>query len=241
MANPPPAPVQKKSGLGCLGCGCLILALLALLFLGLVGGVVYGVYNEAIVLTSPTPPAIPSFDGGDDVYNRAKQKITDFNHDLQDHQAATVHLTADEINTLIARNPDFTKNGVHLFVTLNSDQAQVQWTFPTSLLPYGILPNRYFNGSTTFRVTFDSTERMIKFDPQSLQVGNDVLLGESSDDSDTSSSFQKGFVRGFNQSFAPAFNKSFNQGLQKTPGGRELLEQAKTVEIKDGELVIETE
>src|SRR5471032_1664829 len=92
---PPPAP-PKKGGLGCLGCGCLVLALLVILFLGLVAGGTYLVYTKAVGLTSTTPATIPSFNGSDDLYHAAQQKLTDFDHDLKNHQAATIELSADE-------------------------------------------------------------------------------------------------------------------------------------------------
>src|SRR5476649_2615445 len=93
---PPPAPPKKK-GMGCLGCGCLILVLLVILFVGLVAG---GTYLGVVGFTSSTAATIPSFNGSDDVYNIAHQKITAFGHDVIYHQAATIQLSADEINTL---------------------------------------------------------------------------------------------------------------------------------------------
>src|SRR5471032_823507 len=96
---PPPAPPKKK-GLGCLGCGCLVLALLVILFVGLVAGACYWSYSEVIALTTTTPAAIPSFEGSDDLYQTTRQKLADFNHDVKNHQAATIRLSADEINTL---------------------------------------------------------------------------------------------------------------------------------------------
>jgi hypothetical protein len=113
MANPPATVVTKKRGLGCCGCGCFILGLLALLALALGAGSAYLTYNGAFKITSEVPATIPSYDGGDDVYNSTKQKMSGFNHDVQNQLAATIQLSADEINTMIAHDPDFTKNNVH--------------------------------------------------------------------------------------------------------------------------------
>ncbi len=240
ITPPPPPTPAKKRGFGCLGCGCLILALLALLLAGLVGGICYVAYTSASGLTSATPATASSYDGGDPMYQSARQKIADFDHDLKNHHAATIRLSADELNTLIARNPDLAKRGIHLYVTLNNNEAQMQWACPTSVLPVPLFAGRYFNGSTDFRVSYDPNDKAIDFDFKNLEVGNDlVLIGESEENSQASSA-KENFMRGFAKSFAPAFTKSFNDGIRKNPDGAALLDQAKTVEVKDGELVIET-
>ena len=233
MANPPPV-VEKKSGMGCCGCGCLILALLTILFLALVGGVCYFGYDKLIELTSMTPSTVQTFDGGADMYNTARAKLEAFTHDVKNHQAASIHLTADEINTFIAHNPDVTNNKIHLFVTMTNDQARLQASIPLSVFQFGVLNDRYLNGDMTFTLHFDEDTKSILITPTDLQIGKKALLGQNAD---SSSSFDSGFM----QSFTPAFNQSFNKGLRKSPEARELLDQAKTIEVKDGELVIETQ
>src|SRR5260370_1297152 len=129
---PPPAPVKKKSGMSCLGCGCLVLGLLALLFVAAVGGMGYMLYSNIVALTSPSPASIQSYDGGDEAYGTVKQKMTAFTHDLNQHLPASIHLNGNEINTLIAHEPVFTRNNIHLFVTIENDQARLQTCIPSS-------------------------------------------------------------------------------------------------------------
>jgi len=238
ISTPPPPVRKKKWGLGCLGCGCLVLALLALLFFGAVGGIFYLGYTEIIALTSTTPAAVPSFNGDDDVFNAAKQKADAFGHDLDNHQAATLQLDADEINALIAHNPNLTGKKIRAFVTLTNDEGRIQGSFPTETISDDLIKGRYANFDTTFSVGFDSENKNIMLTFHTLQFGNETLMGGASDNS--GSSFQQGFLRGFKQSFGPAFSQSFSNGIRKSPGGRALLDQAKSIEIKDGELVIET-
>jgi hypothetical protein len=237
MPNPPP-PQQKKRGLGCLGCGCLVLALMGLLLLTLVGGSLYLGYSWTLALTSATPAGIPSYDGGDDLYNTARQKISAFDHDLENHQAATIHLNANEINTLIAREPSLTRSNIHLFVTMSDDQAKIQWVFPGSLVPYHLFDRRYINGMAAFRVNFDLNEKAIHFDPQSVQVGDKTLLNPDVDSS--SGSPDASTNQSFLQAVVPAFNTSFNNALRKDPDTQKFLDQLQSIEIKNGELVIET-
>ena len=234
--TPPPAP-SKKRGLGCLGCGCLILALLVILFVCLVGGIGYWVYTSAVALTSTTSPAIPTFNGSDDLYLSAKQKLADFDHDVENHQAATIRLSADEINTLLAHSPDMIKYNIHAFVTLSNNEARVQAGLPTDVLSHGIIKGRYFTLDASFEVLFDPQTKSVNLSFHTIRVGDETVLGGNSGNS----SFNQSFMQGFQQSFTPSFNQSFNQGLRKNPDGAALLDQAKSIEIKDGELVIETQ
>jgi len=208
--------------MGCCGCGCLILALLAVLLVGLMGGGSYLLYKQALALTSTAPDPIPTFDGGDDVFNRAQEKMKAFNHDTQSHLAATIHLTADEINTLIARNPDFSRNKIHVFVTFNDDLARVQSSFPTDLLGGGILKGRYLNGDDTFGVLFDPDTKVVTLDLKSLRLGpNDIP-------EDKLPALQN------------VTDSVINSLLQKDPTAKGFLNQVSSIEIKKSELVIET-
>jgi hypothetical protein len=230
--TPPPAP-PKKRGLGCLGCGCLVLVLLVILFVGLVGGTGYLGYTKILALTTTTPAAIPSFDGGDDLYQNVLRKLADFDQDVKNHQAATIQLSADEINTLIARNPDALKSNIHAFVTLTDNEARLQASFPTDALSRGIITGRYFSADSSFEVHFDLTTKSVNLTFHALQMGDKVLMGSNAENDRTTQTLRLQF-------FA-IFNQAFNQQIRQNPDGAALLDQARSIEIQNGELVIETQ
>jgi hypothetical protein len=190
-------------------------------------------YRTAIGLTTATPPAIPAFKGSDELYQSTRQKIADFDHDVKSHQAATVRFTADEINILIARNPDVINNHIQAFVSLSATEGRLQASLPTDALSDGFLKDRYFHVDTTFEVHFDPTGKSVNVIPNTLQLGDRVLAGPSAGDDRAAQSFMR--------SFTPAFNQSFNSGIRKNPDGALLLDQAKSIEIEDSQLVIETQ
>lgn len=237
VTTTPPVPPPKKKGMGCLGCGCLVLVLLLVLFLGFVGGGAYLLYSKAQELTSATPADIPTPVGGDDIYETARQKVTAFNHDVKNNQAATLHLSADEINNLIARNPTFNAAHVHLFVTMNNSVARMQLSLPTDGVSAGIIKGRYINLDMTFSVHFDTAIKSVHFEPQSIKLNNQAIMDANNPTTGSNASFNEAFMR----SFTPSFNKSFNDGLRGDPDTAALLDHTKSMEIKDGELVIETE
>ncbi|HEY0257796.1 MAG TPA: hypothetical protein VGC39_10165 [Candidatus Methylacidiphilales bacterium] len=209
--------------MGCLGCGCLILLILALLIAGLIGGVGYVAYSKINSLTSASPTTIQSYDGGDDLYHGATQKLTDFNQAVQQHKAATLHLNADEINTLIARDPDFKNNNIQVFVTMTDDVAEIKLSSSLNALNFSMLKNRYLSGSIKTGLDFDPQNKVLNFLLKSFQIGNESLP----------------------QADLPIFqsyiDSAFNQALQKNSTGPNIINQAKSIEIKNSELVIEVQ
>jgi len=209
--------------MGCLGCGCLVLVLLVILVVGLVAGGCYLGYEKMVGFTSTTPADVPSFNGSDDVYNAAEQKITAFEHDVQNHQAATIQLSGDEINTLIARDPEMIRQKVHLFVTLTNDLARMQGSVPTSVFAHGFLKDRYLNFDSTFGLGFNSDVKSVDIALHHLQVSDQAA------------------PENLLPSAQVYIGALLNANLQQSPATKDLLQQAKSIEIKDGELTIETQ
>ncbi|MCE0523846.1 MAG: hypothetical protein LV480_13140 [Methylacidiphilales bacterium] len=220
--TPPPA-AQKKRGLGCFGIGCLILALLVILFVALIGGGCYLGYTKIAALTSKTPTDIPSFNGSDDVYNAAQQKIVEFGHDVENHQAATIQLNADEINTLIARNPEVIRQQARLYVSLANDQVHAQGSIPTDALVQGFFKDRFVNFDATFDLNFNADTRNIELSLHHLQIGDQTT--------------PENLLPTMQAEITPLLNAE----LQKFPPTQSLLEQTKSIGVKDGELVIQTQ
>ena len=234
-ATPPPVVIiEKKRGLGCFGCGCLILVLLFLLLAGGIGAGCYFGYNQVLALTSPTQVTIPTFDGGDDVYNQAREKMNAFNHNLESHLKTTVHFSADELNTLIAHSPDFDHNTIHLFVSMNGDRARIQASVPTNLWSKNLFKDRYVHLDSTFGLTFSPDTHLLLFLPQNLQVGERVVY-----DANTASA-QNSSTQSATQLYTANFNQFLTATIQKSPDGRALIDQAQSIEVKNSELVIET-
>jgi hypothetical protein len=239
VSTPPPPAPPKKKGLGCLGCGCIVVIVLLLLFGALVGGAGYMAYKAAYSLTADAPATVPSITTDDQAYQATKQKIGGFAHDVSNHQAATISLSGDELSALIANNPDVASKNIHAYVTLTNDEGRVQLSMPVSAIVTGVMPDRYIDLDATFKLHFDTDTKSIMADYETLRLENHTLIGVPN--ADEQGEFSASFVRGFSQSFGPAFNQSFNQALKKNPVAASFLDQLKSVEIKDGQLVIETQ
>ncbi len=230
---PPPAPPKKKSGCGCLGIGCAILALLVLLSVGLIVAVGYVGYTKVDTLTTTTPADIPSSNATEDVFQAARQKLADFDHDVKNHQAATIQFSGDEINALLSHNPDMNQNSIHAFVSLNGTEGRLQASFPTGPFTRGIVTNRYFNFDTSFQVHFDLATKTVDLTFDSIKFGDNPVLGTEALNDPSSKSLVLWYTA--------IFNQALNSGFRKNPDGAALLDEAKSIEIKDGQLVISTQ
>lgn len=223
MANPSPVVTQKKKGLGCCGCGCLILALLLLLFLGAIGLIGYSLYQETLSVTTTTAANIPTYDGGPDAYATVQQKISAFNHDIHQHLPASLQLSGNELNTVIAHDAVFTTYKIRLFVTLENDQARLQASVPTDAFTDGAIKGRYLNGDTTFSMKFDPSPKTLNFTLQ------DLSLNEKQTDSKNL------------PTIGSALSTILNGIMQGDPDLKLVLDQAKTIEVRNGMLTIETQ
>jgi hypothetical protein len=218
----PPPQKQKKSGLGCFGCGCLIVIVILLLVAGLVGGVCYFAYRSAYNATSAEPAAIPAFSGGDDVYAGAEKKLDAFNQSVTTGQAATLTLSSDELNALIAHDPTLAKKKVHLLVTLTGEEARLQGSVPTSDFPFGLMPNRYLNFDATFGLTFNSDTKHVGTSMHKLQVGDSELPDNALPTVDAE--------------LMPWIEILIDQ----SPAAKHAVQAASTIQIKDGQFVVVT-
>jgi hypothetical protein len=223
--TPPPPPAAKpgvrKRGTGCFGCGCLIAILLVLIICGLLGAGVYVGYGR---ITSALPAAIPpSAAGTEDFYLRIKQKADDFYHDVKDHQAATIRLSGDEINAILARDPYLVARHIHLFVTIARDRASIQGSIPTSNLSPLLTDGRYLNIDSSFNIQFNPANRQLYLIPRDLQLGGQPA------------------AEPLMTALQADINPVLNAELQKDPDSRRMLAQAKSIRLEDGTLVIETQ
>jgi tellurite resistance protein len=223
---PPPQAPQKsnKAGWGCLGCGCVVVVVIFLLIAGLIGGGIYMVDKGLNVMSSPTAAAIPPFTGGDDVFDSAQKKITQFNQDLSASKTSTLTLTSDEVNAVLNHDIDLKKSQAELLITLTGDQARVQTSVASNAIPVAnwVVKDRYFNLDGTTGLSFDPDSKQITFDFHKLQVGEVTIPNNAL------------------QTYQTLCAQIMNQKLRENAAMANVLQNAKSVSIKDGQFVIET-
>jgi hypothetical protein len=221
MTTPPPPGVPQRRGLGCFGWGCAIVVVLVLLIGGLVAGIGYFGYSKISNLTSTAPTTVQSFDGGDATYQSALQKTNTFSQAVQQNQPATIELSADEINTLIARDPDFAKSQIHAFISMTGDRGDLQVSLPTNLIPYGLIKDRFLNVEASFTPQFDSANKTLNFTLHSFSFAGGTVPPAQL------------------PTIQNNINPLLNTQLQNSADARSILSRAQNIEIRDGKLVIQ--
>ena len=219
--QPPVIVVQKRSGWGCFAIGCVVVIVLLLIGGAIVAGLGFFTYSKVSKLTSDQPAAIATFDGGDSMYQAASKKLDAFKQDADVHRPSRLELTADEINTLIAHNPDTSGSQLHFFVRLHDDAANVQLSLPTSMLPVSIFPGRYLNAEADFTPSLDSAKNL-NVNLHSLKIAAEAVPPDQ---------------------LAPLqmqVNTAINFQIQRSSDAQEFLSHANSVEVRDGKLIITT-
>jgi hypothetical protein len=222
--SPPPVVVKEKRGPGCLGCGCGILLIILLLAAVLVGAMLWEVKKTGAAVTSTTPGQVPTYDGGDAMFQEADQKFDDFTSALGNGQPASLVLNANEINTLLAHDPDIAEYGAHLFVALPDDNSiDLKAALSGSVVPFGLLKGRYSNLEVDFTPAFDPSTKSVVITLHQLKSDKETMPA-----SDLTA-------------LQTELNTLLGIELEQSPGSKNFLDHAKSITVQNGQIDIETQ
>jgi hypothetical protein len=162
-----PPPPQRSSG--CFGRGCVILlGFFILLAAAFAGGTYLAVRYLRTSYFVGGPVTLPASNATEQEQQLARAKWYDFERAARAHTAARIELTADELNALIASEPDLRSKG---FVTIENNTARLQISFPLSVR---WLRGRYLNAECTVQSDPDS-------DPAHAHITSIVVNGKPVD------------------------------------------------------------
>jgi hypothetical protein len=196
---------------------------LFLLVAVLLGGLLYEVKQKGTAITATTPAQIPTFDGGDAMNQEANKKLNDLTSAVQSGTPGSLHLSADEINTLIAHSPAVASYGAHAFVTLQDNSVNLKASLSGSAVPFGLLQGRYENIEVEFTPAFDPETKALSFTIHRLKSDNQEMAP------DTLATLQS------------ELDSILQIELQQTPGGKNFMDHAKSITVRNGQLDIETQ
>lgn len=144
----------KKGGcsLGCVLWGCLGTTVASLLILGVVTFAGYRFYsNQLAKYTSETPLELPTSEIPEEEVQKVVTRLEDFRTQFDKGEGPQeLVITVDEINALIANNPEM-RGRVH--VTIVDGDLKAEVSVPVDALPGG--KGRYFNGAARLHVEME--------------------------------------------------------------------------------------
>lgn len=144
---------------GCWFWGCTITAILAVLIVGVIVMVTWALYEKGKSFTSAKPEVVTVYQATPEEYNAAKAKFKKLRQALDNKEACSVSLTAEDINTMIATEPDLKELSGKVFVTIEDDLLNLKGSVPLkNVLP--IYQDRFINGDFSFSVAMGSDGRV---------------------------------------------------------------------------------
>jgi hypothetical protein len=222
MQTPPPAP----RGMGCFAKGCLALIIAGVVLVAVfVGGSVF-VLNRAIhVFTSTEPVQIQVRQSTPAELQVAKAKLDTLRSAARNHQEATIEFNANEINALIANEPEFRAAAGHARVAIANSIASLDVSAPLDSMHWKRLKGRWFNGNIQFG--FSYVDENFNFD---------IRLAEASGHQFPRAILTSDFMRSFNRSF----NESFHRESGKHADANNLWRHIKMASLQNDKLVVTT-
>jgi len=228
MEAPPimQTPQSASSGMGCFAKGCLTLVIAGLVLVAVFVGGSFFVLNRALqVFTSTQPVQIQVRQATPAERQVAKAKLDTLRSAARNHQEATIEFNADEINILIANEPEFRGARGHMRVAIANSIASLDVSAPLESMRWKRLKGRWFNGNIQFG--FSYVDDNFNFDLRSAaasghQFPRAILTSD------------------FMQSFNRSFNESFHRESAKHADANNLWRHIKMASLQGDKLVVAT-
>jgi len=206
--------MSDSKGSGCFSKGCVIL----LIIFGSIGliaiaSAAYG-YNKIRSLTSTAPAQLPTVEAGKVDEKTLAQRLDEFQKSAKAGQEGRIEFTADEINTLIAKNKEL--NG-RFYVELHNDEARIQASVPLNGVP--AFKDRYLNASATVKVSIQNGAPHIQC--SSIESNGKVLPPQ------------------LLQPFEQGLQQGFTAQVEKNPSVAATFARIKSFAITESKVVIE--
>ena len=151
LPNPP------KPRRGCLFYGCLtcLVCFIAILLAGLIG--LHQLKKMLYEYTDDQPMPLPQVQVSPAEAQEIRNRVDSFRDAVQTGRStAPLELTADQINALLATDPDLKDVRGKIFVSIEGDRLKGQVSVPFTDLGLDRFRGRYLNGTSTFAVHFQN-------------------------------------------------------------------------------------
>lgn len=223
VLRPLPGEASKSKGRPCLY-GCLAMVAIGCL-VGVVGAIAAYHYGSAFLqkmveeYTDAAPAEIPEVTLSDERMAELESRLSDFKGALDGNvEMDTLVLSAEEINALIQRYPEFQRFGRWVYVTIEGETVKGKISVPldTLKLPGWLgAKGRYLNGSGTFSVSVSGGTLYVFLESMTIK-------GKPAPE----------------QFMAALRAQNLAEGPVEEPGVRAVLERIKDVVIENGRLKV---
>ena len=207
---------KPKARRGCLFYGFFTGSLLLVLLL--IAGLVLLRYAKKMVsdFTDTQPLPLPKVQIAQPELDALQRRIDTFRDAVRQGQpTGTLTLTADEINALIASDPDLQPLKGKFYVMIEGDQLKGQVSLPLDQIGLPVFKGRYLNGTGTFELAFRNG--LIRLTAQSFVVKGKPL--------------PEVYMEKIRR-------QNLARDVNSQPRAQAAMEKLKDIKVKDGKLVI---
>ena len=209
-------PPQIKARRGCLFYGCL--GGLIILLLVVIGGLIGLHYAKKMFsdFTDPQPIPLPAVRLSQPEIEQLRRQVDAFRESVRaGRQTSPLTLTADDINALIATDPDLQPLKGKFYVTLENDHIKGQLSVSMQELGLPIFRDRYLNGSGTFSLSLRNG--LLRLTAEDITVKGKPLPSPYMD------SIRK---------------ENLARNINNNPRDSVALDRLQSIEVKDSKLII---
>jgi hypothetical protein len=143
----------------------VIVATLFSLAIGIVAFFIYQTYTIGKTITSTTPTEIPVEKPSQEKAEELGQRLVSFQTAITEDKAAELILSAQDLNALIALDPDFAGK---VFFQIEGDQVFLKGAIPLNNVPG--LEGRFLNGTIAMNISLKNQKLVIT--PTKLVLDN---------------------------------------------------------------------
>ncbi len=230
---PPPFPpqppiVRRRKGLGCFATGCLIVVIILMFFGVLFGGTLWVVYHGGQAYISDQRSLARTLTPTDEEYQSVLAKLAPFGQAMNEGHAATLEITPDDLNVLIARSPQFEALRGQLFLAAADDGITAEVSTPLNDDAHAV----YFSGRATLDASYASNGFAFflrSIEPLDKPRG-DTLFGRLLN--------SPAMRQALSQQISRGVNDDIRKQAAKDPATADLLRMLRTIVVQKGKFVI---
>ena len=216
--------------MGCFAKGCLaaVIVLFALGLLAGLGGWYFYANVRPFVATAPT--VIRTAQPTTAQYAEVVKRIEAFQGELESGRAATLELSAVDLNTYIARSPSYVSMRGKLYLSVVDNQLILEMSVPLSGAKSSARcagKTYYFNGKLYCGLSYadgDFTFSAHKVETLDGQPAPAFLTAIVSNPD-------------FNRGLSRSFNEGFHGSLHKNPAGEDFMAKVQTISVVNDHVV----
>ena len=224
---PPPA---RRQGLGCFAVGCIVMVAVCLLLIGGVGGLGWYAYRVVRPFVGTRPVAIRIYPATAAQYSGVVDRFHTFLAALDATHRATLVLTADDLNTLVARAPEEAALRGRAYFSIVNNQLVCEASFPLRSRQNGLAGPQVYYVSGCLYLSASFADGEFTFVSNRL----DTVDGKPAPALLTALVENPSFSRGFTQSV----NDGFRKKLDQNPAASAFVAKIRSINIQDNRIVI---